>query len=75
MHAVDANPVSQTATVTYDPTRTTVADLRGWIRDCGYHCSGQSVPDHICDPLAEPPANPPTARLKLRRTLAMARPR
>ena len=55
VHAVDANPVSQTATVTYDPTRTTVADLRGWIRDCGYHCSGQSVPDHICDPLAEPP--------------------
>jgi cation transport ATPase len=31
-----------------------VAELAGWVRDCGYHCAGQSVPDHICDPLAEP---------------------
>jgi Cu2+-exporting ATPase len=52
--AVDANPVAQTATVTYDPTRTSVADLAGWVRDCGYHCAGQSVPDHVCDPMAEP---------------------
>ncbi|HEY7813721.1 MAG TPA: heavy metal translocating P-type ATPase, partial [Nakamurella sp.] len=52
--AVDANPVSQTATVTYNPTQTSVAELAGWVRDCGYHCAGQSVPDHVCDPLAEP---------------------
>ena len=52
--AVDANPVSQTATVTYDPARTSVAALTGWVRDCGYHCAGQSVPDHICDPMTEP---------------------
>ena len=51
---VDANPVSQTATINYDPERTSVAALRGWIRDCGYHCAGQSVPDHVCDPMAEP---------------------
>jgi Cu2+-exporting ATPase len=51
---VDANPVSQTATVTYDPARTNIAALTGWVRDCGYHCAGQSVPDHLCDPLAEP---------------------
>ena len=25
------------------------------MRDCGYHCAGQSVPSHICDPLVEPP--------------------
>ena len=52
--SVDANPVSQTATVSYDPDRTSVAALRGWVRDCGYHCAGQSVPDHLCDPMAEP---------------------
>ncbi len=52
--AVDANPVSQTATVTYDPARTNIAALTGWVRDCGYHCAGQSVPEHVCDPLAEP---------------------
>ena len=51
---VDANPVAQTATITYDPSRTSVAELAGWVRDCGYHCAGQSVPDHICNPLAEP---------------------
>ena len=53
---VAANPVAQTATVTYDPSRTSVTELAGWVRDCGYHCAGQSVPEHICDPLAEPPA-------------------
>uniref|UniRef100_UPI003982F485 cation transporter n=1 Tax=Lapillicoccus sp. TaxID=1909287 RepID=UPI003982F485 len=34
---VEANPVAQTATVTYDPSRTTAQDLAGWVRDCGYH--------------------------------------
>ena len=51
--AVRANAVAQTATVTYDPSRTSVADLAGWVRDCGYHCAGQSVPDHVCDPMDE----------------------
>ena len=54
--AVDANPVSQTATVAYDPARTSVAVLSGWVRDCGYQCAGRSVPDHVCDPMAEPGA-------------------
>src|SRR5215207_5555398 len=54
--SVDANPVAQTATVTYDPARTSVRQLRDWVRDCGYHCAGQSVPHHVCDPLAEPEA-------------------
>jgi len=53
VHAVEANPVAQTATVRYDPTRTTVAELARWIRDCGYACAGRSVPEHVCDPLAE----------------------
>jgi P-type Cu2+ transporter len=50
---VEANPVAQTATVTYDPKRTSISDLTGWIRDCGYHCAGRSVPEHVCDPRAE----------------------
>ncbi|MDQ6686334.1 MAG: heavy metal translocating P-type ATPase, partial [Actinomycetota bacterium] len=52
--AVDASPVAKTAMVTYDPARTSVVNLRDWVRDCGYHCAGQSVPSHICDPLVEP---------------------
>lgn len=52
--AVEASAVSQTATVTYDPDETSVAQLVGWVNDCGYHCTGQSVPDHMCHPMAEP---------------------
>ena len=52
--SVEANPVAQTATVTYDPDRTDLAELRGWVRDCGYHCAGQSVPHHVCDPMTAP---------------------
>jgi len=51
---VEANPVSQTANVSYDPQLTSQAQLRQWIIDCGYHCAGQSVPEHICDPSHDP---------------------
>ena len=33
--AVDANPVAQTATVTFDPTDTSIADLTRWVEECG----------------------------------------
>ncbi|MDI3406848.1 heavy metal translocating P-type ATPase [Streptomyces cavernicola] len=62
---VAANPVGLTATVVFDPGRTSLAELRRWVEECGLHCAGQSVPAHLCDPLAEPappltPAPPPT---------------
>ncbi len=47
---VEANAVSQTATVTFDPARTDVAELEGWVRECGYHCAGESLPTHVCTP-------------------------
>ncbi|CAN5441558.1 heavy metal translocating P-type ATPase [soil metagenome] len=50
---VEANPAAQTATISYDPTETTIEDLRRWIEECGYHCAGESVPGHVCDPMAE----------------------
>ena len=46
---VSANPVSQTATVAYDPTETSPEDLGRWVTECGYHCAGRSVPAHLCD--------------------------
>jgi P-type Cu2+ transporter len=55
--AVEANPVSQTANVTYDPEVTSIAELARWVEECGYHCAGQSVPGHLCDPLLEPGAD------------------
>ena len=54
VHSVEANPVAQTATVRFDPATTSIADLRQWIQECGYHCAGQSVPRHICLPMEEP---------------------
>ena len=55
---VVANAVAQTATVTYDPDLTSVAQLRRWVEDCGYHCEGRSVPNHMCDPMEESAADP-----------------
>jgi P-type Cu2+ transporter len=51
---VAANPVAQTATVIFNPGRTSVAELRRWVQECGYHCAGQSVPANVCEPMEEP---------------------
>jgi P-type Cu2+ transporter len=56
--AVEANPVAQTATVTFDPARTSLAELRRWVEECGYHCAGQSAPGHVCDPMVAPDHGP-----------------
>jgi Cu2+-exporting ATPase len=50
---VEANPVAQTATVSFDPAATSVAELQRWVEECGYHCAGRSVPGHVCDPLGQ----------------------
>lgn len=47
--AVSVNPVSQTATISFDADVTDVSQLAAWIRDCGLHCSGESLPDHLCE--------------------------
>jgi P-type Cu2+ transporter len=52
--AVSANPVSQTATVTFDPARTSVAELKRCVEGFGYRSAGQSVPNHVCDAMEEP---------------------
>ncbi len=39
-----ANPSAQTATVTYDPGQTSVTALQRCVEECGYQCTGQSVP-------------------------------
>jgi Cu2+-exporting ATPase len=54
---VESNPVAQTATVTFDPVVATAEALREQVIECGYHCAGESVPDHLCyveAPKAEP---------------------
>lgn len=56
---VEANLVSQTAQVSYNPELTSQSFLQSWIIDCGFHCAGQSVPKHVCDPLIEGVVTPP----------------
>jgi Cu2+-exporting ATPase len=53
--SVSANPLAQTATVTFDPKQTGVVELKRWVEECGYHCAGRSVPNHVCDAMEEPP--------------------
>ena len=48
---VDANPVSQTATVTFYLAQTAIAELRGWLEECGYHHAGHPVPSSHYDPM------------------------
>jgi Cu2+-exporting ATPase len=57
---VEANPVAQTATVSFDPRQTSVDELAHWVEECGFHCAGRSVPGHVCDPLAEEGRDAPT---------------
>lgn len=54
VHRVTANPVSQTATVTFDQARISVRELARCLEECGYYSVGQSVPAHLYDPLVEP---------------------
>jgi P-type Cu2+ transporter len=58
--AVEANPIAQTATVSFDPRQTSVDELAHWVEECGFHCNGRSVPGHVCDPLAEEGRDAPT---------------
>jgi len=50
---VVAHPVAQTATVTYDGDATSIAELRAWVEQCGFHCAGRSVPGCLCEAPAD----------------------
>ncbi|MBX9947344.1 MAG: heavy-metal-associated domain-containing protein, partial [Reyranella sp.] len=43
------NPVSGTTMIWYDPGKTSLTAVRAAIEDCGFHCSGEAVPRHLCD--------------------------
>ena len=78
--AVRASGVAQTATVTFDPAQTSVADLQAWVEECGYHCAGRSVPGHVSIrwPSTTPPARASpmtTAPRSTARSTPTARPR
>ncbi len=55
VHHVEANFMSATATVHYDESQVTLADLKKLVSECGCECAGESVPKHIVKP-SDPPA-------------------
>ena len=53
VHHADVNYVAGSATVHYDEAKITLDAIRQRVIDCGYHCRGELVPAHVCEP-AEP---------------------
>lgn len=47
---VDVDYATESATVAYDEHVTDLDAIKSRIRDCGYHCSGEQVPMHVCEP-------------------------
>ncbi len=54
VHHVEANFMSGTATVHYDESQVSLADLKKLVADCGCECTGESLPQHIVKP-SDPP--------------------
>jgi len=47
--SVEMNPVSQSVTVTFDPTMASATVLEAAVIECGYHCAGRPMPAHLCE--------------------------
>src|SRR5258708_15662823 len=52
VHHAAASIASNSVTVEYDETVTSVAALRDKGNECGFHCTGQIMPKHVCEPHA-----------------------
>ena len=50
VHHADVNYVAGSASVHYDEAQVSLAAIRQRVIDCGYHCRGELVPAHVCDP-------------------------
>ena len=48
-----ASIASNSVTVEYDETATSVTALKEKINECGFHCTGRIMPKHICEPRSE----------------------
>src|SRR5450759_3819111 len=55
---VSVNPVSGSTTVMFDPEQTSVAAIQAAIEDCGFHCTGEALPRHICEKPTTPDSGP-----------------
>jgi Cu2+-exporting ATPase len=55
VHRVEVNYVAGSATVTYDETVIDLKAIKAAVHECGYHCTGERLPRHMCVP-EDPPA-------------------
>jgi len=56
-----ANFASASASVDYDETAVSAGDLEQAVRDCGFHCRGELVPQHVCGMTGETVSHGPPA--------------
>ncbi|MEZ5318106.1 MAG: heavy metal translocating P-type ATPase [Vicinamibacterales bacterium] len=52
----EVNFASGSATVAFDESRTSLDAIKDAVRACGYHCTGEQLPRHVCEP-GDPPAD------------------
>src|SRR5512146_1402221 len=53
IHRVETNFMTGTATVYHDES-VTLTELKQCVAECGYACSGECLPEHVCKP-GDPP--------------------
>ncbi len=54
VNRADVNYVNGSATVAYDEAVTNLETIKSKVRECGYHCSGELAPKHVCEPVDSP---------------------
>ncbi|MFZ5673225.1 MAG: heavy metal translocating P-type ATPase [Pseudomonadota bacterium] len=47
IHQAGSNPASNSVSVEYDETKISVPEIKKKIRECGFHCAGEVVPNHL----------------------------
>ena len=57
---VSVNPVSGMSTVSFEPAKIGLSQIRSAIEACGHHCTEEALPRYLCDVQVEPrhPAAP-----------------
>jgi Cu2+-exporting ATPase len=56
VHKAEVNYVAGSATMVYDETVTDLKTIKARVRECGYQCTGEMLPKHVCVP-EDPPDN------------------
>ncbi|MBI3345003.1 MAG: heavy-metal-associated domain-containing protein [Gammaproteobacteria bacterium] len=56
VYKAEVNYVAGSATVVYDETVTDLKTIKARVHECGYHCTGEMLPKHLCVP-EDPPDN------------------